>query len=102
MRANPASTLVALCLALSWSSPSAPQVGTGLIDFNSAPGKELTALPSNRIEPFARDDVSGGREHQEQQGGLRSCRPSTDSREPLRCLPDHFGAVFAQRGRRLR
>ena len=38
-------TVAALGLALGWSSPAAAQVGKGLIDLNSAPEKELAALP---------------------------------------------------------
>ena len=38
-------TLAALGLALGWDSPAGAQVGKGLIDLNSAPEKELTALP---------------------------------------------------------
>jgi DNA uptake protein ComE-like DNA-binding protein len=33
-------------LVLSWGSPAAAQVGKGLIDLNSAPEKELSALPN--------------------------------------------------------
>ena len=38
-------TAVALCLASGWGSPATAQVGKGLLDLNSAPEKELTALP---------------------------------------------------------
>jgi DNA uptake protein ComE-like DNA-binding protein len=38
-------TLAALGFALVWGSPAGAQVGKGLIDLNSAPEKELTALP---------------------------------------------------------
>jgi DNA uptake protein ComE-like DNA-binding protein len=38
-------TVVALGLALGWSSPAAAQVGKGLVDLNSAPEKDLAALP---------------------------------------------------------
>ena len=44
-RASVVLTAVALCLAIGWGSPAAGQVGKGLIDLNSAPEKELTALP---------------------------------------------------------
>jgi len=36
---------VTLCLAIGWGSPTAAQVGKGLLDLNSAPEKDLTALP---------------------------------------------------------
>jgi len=38
-------TVVALGLALGWSSPATAQVGKGLVDLNSAPDKDLAALP---------------------------------------------------------
>ena len=38
-------TVVALGLVLGWSSPGAAQVGKGLVDLNSAPEKDLAALP---------------------------------------------------------
>ena len=38
-------TAVALCFAVSWSGSPAAQVGTGLLDLNTAPEKELASLP---------------------------------------------------------
>jgi len=39
-------TVTALGLALAFASPASAQVGKGLIDLNSAPDKELAALPN--------------------------------------------------------
>ena len=44
-RLAPVVTLAALGLALCLASPAAAQVGKGLVDLNSAPEKELAALP---------------------------------------------------------
>ena len=39
-------TVLTSCFALIWSAQATAQVGKGLVDLNSAPEKELTALPS--------------------------------------------------------
>ena len=44
-RASALVTTVIICLAVAWNAPAVAQVGQGLLDLNSAPEKELTALP---------------------------------------------------------
>ena len=39
-------TVLTSCFAIVWSAQAIAQVGKGLVDLNSAPEKELTALPS--------------------------------------------------------